>query len=322
MHDPMFSVVTCCYNQGEFLADNIEAVLAQDYPRFEHIVVDDGSKDNTREVCARYPHVKYIYQTNAGQSAALNRGFQEATGDIIAWVNSDDYFEPGTFARVAAEYETGDSHLIVCGASKVVNAKGDFLWLLKNGWVPFKRLLLHPRLYPYNGWTVMPCQPSTFFHRDLIKDCGLLDTSLKYAMDYDLWLRAMRRGYHFRYVPQVFSSYRYHATSNSNQGFDTFQPEWKRVSEAHYKALSHAEQRAVERWWAYARIESLFVRQHKKALRHYGERVGPHPAGEPLARRLAVFARACTIAPWLPVLFAWYLLVGSPEQRLMQYPPP
>ena len=86
-----FSVVTCCYNQGAFLGDCIESVLRQDYPNFEHIVVDDGSTDNTAEVCRRYPHVKYIHQKNAGQSAALNRGFQEAKGDVIAWVNSDDY---------------------------------------------------------------------------------------------------------------------------------------------------------------------------------------------------------------------------------------
>lgn len=100
---PMISVVTCCYNQGRYLGENIESVLAQRYASFEHIVVDDGSTDETRDVCARYPHVRYIYQENAGQSAALNRGFREARGEIIAWLNSDDCYEPGAFERVARE---------------------------------------------------------------------------------------------------------------------------------------------------------------------------------------------------------------------------
>ena len=98
---PMFSVVTCCYNQGEYLGYNIESVLAQDYSGYEHIVVDDGSTDTTRQVCERYEHVKYIYQENAGQSAALNRGLGEARGEIIAWLNSDSITSPRLY-RITA----------------------------------------------------------------------------------------------------------------------------------------------------------------------------------------------------------------------------
>lgn len=317
MPPPKFSVVTCCYNQGRFLPDCFESVRAQRYEPFEHIVVDDGSTDNTREICSRYPHVRYIHQANAGQSAALNRGFAEATGEVIAWVNSDDYYEPGAFARVAREMEGADPRRIVAGAAKVVDTDGRYLWMLKNGRVSFTRLLMHPRLYPLNGWTVMPCQPSVFFHRRLYEEIGPLDTSLKYGMDYDYWLRALRRGYSFHYVPQIFSDYRYHATSHSNQGFDTFLKEWQDVSARHLAALSAPQRAWTEIWWAYARVESLFVRRHKSALQNMAQALAAergrglhrHPWPHMLA--------ATTQAPWLAVMFVWHKLRGSPEQRLL-----
>ena len=161
MSPPTFSVVTCCYNQGQFLPDCFAAVAAQRYPQVEHIVVDDGSTDDTRAICARYPHVRYIHQANAGQSAALNRGFAEATGDIIAWVNSDDYFAPGAFRRVARELDPARGRWIVAGAAQVVDAAGGFQWLLPNGPVPWLRLLFHPELYRRQGHTAMPTSGDT-----------------------------------------------------------------------------------------------------------------------------------------------------------------
>jgi glycosyltransferase involved in cell wall biosynthesis len=298
---PVFSVVTCCFNQGQFLKENIESVLAQDYPRFEHIVVDDGSTDNTRAVCAAYPHVRYIHQANAGQSAALNRGFQEAKGDIIAWVNSDDFYEPHAFKTVARELRPDLSRLIVAGAAKVVNAQGHYQWMLRNGNVSFFRLLFHHRLYPFNGWTVMPCQPSVFFHRAVLEKLGLLDTKLRLAMDYEYWLRALRAGFSFHYVPQFFSLYRYHATSNSNQGFDTFAGEWKQVSDRYYRQLSAGEQTRAELWWKLARVECFFVQRDKAAYGYCLQRFGPDPSTHPLAPRILVTLRAMLIAPWVPL---------------------
>jgi glycosyltransferase involved in cell wall biosynthesis len=310
---PMFSVVTCCYNQGPFLATCIESVLKQRYPSFEHIVVDDGSTDDTAAVCARFPHVRYIRQANAGQSAALNRGFLEAKGDIIAWCNSDDYYEPHAFHTVARELDPARGRWIVAGAAKVVDAKGQFMWMLPNGNVPFFRLLFHHRLFNHNGWMVMPCQPSVFFHRTVREQIGLLDTTLKYGMDYEYWLRALRAGFRLHYIPQIFSDYCYHATSNSNQGWDKFYPEWKAVSDRHYAALPRAVQRRAERWWRYARLESIFVKADKCAYQHYLQRVGWQPHLHPLHKRLLVLARAMLIAPWVPLTL---LVRPAIERRL------
>ncbi len=264
-----FSVVTCCYNQGRYLRDNIESVLGQRWPEFEQIVVDDGSTDDTAAVCARYPHVRYIRQENMGQSAALNRGFREARGEIIAWLNSDDYYEPGAFERVAREIGRLRAGRLVTGAVRRVDEAGAEILTLRKGRVPFYRLLLHPRIHSINGRTSMPCQPSTFFHRELFEKLGPLDTTLVYAMDYDYWLRAFEAGYRFFYVPQIFSNYRFHSTSHSNQGWETFMGEWAAVSERHLRGLSPRRRRRAKRWWNYLRAETAVLRW-VRAARHAG----------------------------------------------------
>lgn len=315
---PRISVITVSYNQAQYLPDAIETVLKQNYPDFEHIVVDGGSKDNSREVCARYPHLQFIELPNSTQSECLNLGFEKATGDIIAWVNSDDYYEPGVFHLVAREMRAAPDRNIVCGAAKVVNADGGFMWILPNGRVPFFRLLFHPRLYPHNGWMVMPCQPSVFFRREVYAKIGPLEPKLRRAMDYEYWLRMMSHGYRFHYVPRILSDYRYHQTSHSNQGFDTFLDEWKAVSKRYYDALPGWKKVLGELWWLYARVECEFVKRHKAALQHMAVRLGHNPSAHPRHKRWLVMLRACAIAPWLPVLFAKHLLQGGTyEQQLM-----
>lgn len=262
---PMISVVTCCYNQGRYLRDNIGSVLGQRWPEFEHIVVDDGSTDETPEVCARYPHVRYVRQENTGQSAALNRGFREARGEIIAWLNSDDYYEPGTFERVAREIGRLRRREIVTGDARLVDEAGGELRVLGKGPVSFRRLLNHPSLHARGGRTSMPCQPSTFFHRELSEKLGPLDTTLVYAMDYDYWLRAFEAGYRFFYVPQIFSNYRFHPTSHSNQGWETFMGEWTAVSERHYLALTPFRRRLADCWAGYLRLETAALQRVRAA---------------------------------------------------------
>jgi glycosyltransferase involved in cell wall biosynthesis len=321
---PRFSVVTCSYNQAQFIGETIESVVRQGHPSFEHIVVDGGSKDNSREVCARYHSVRFILAPGTTQSEALNIGFAEARGEIIAWLNSDDYYEPGAFAVVDRAIDPSRHRWIVAGAAKVVNQDGGYMWMLRNGRVPLARLLHHADIYPFTGWTVMPCQPSVFFHRRVLEDVGPLDGQLRRAMDYDFWLRMLVKGYTFHYIPRILSSYRYHATSHSNQGFDTFLDEWKRVAKRHRDALPKWRQLLVDLWWVYGRLESPIVGRHKAALQHIARGLHDHPEWRTRAGRLRLAAEASLRAPWLPIRFAWYALVGTTEQRLLarsQEPP-
>lgn len=247
---PKFSVVTCSYNQGCFIADTIESVLAQKYPLFEHIVVDGGSRDNSREVCARYPHVRFIDAPGTSQAQALNLGFREVTGDIVAWVNSDDYYEPHAFRIAAASISPADGVYIATGGSRVVDAAREQLWIMPNGPVERNRLLFHPRLYRRKGRMCMPCQPATFFHRHVLDTLGPLQEDLNYGMDYEYWLRALYRGFSFHYVAEILADYRYHSASKTVEaGFDKFLPEWDRVSESYIRRLSPAARLAAEAWW-------------------------------------------------------------------------
>jgi hypothetical protein len=116
----------------------------------------------------------------------------------------------------------------------------------------------------------------------------------------------MMAGYTFHYVPQIFSNYRYHATSHSNQGFDTFQGEWIDIMNRYLGKLPPWHRLLIESWWhLYGRIECLFVRRHKAAIQHIAERFGHAPQAHPLSSRAMVMLRAATIAPWIPVALAW-----------------
>ena len=246
------SVVTCCYNQGSFLAANIESVLSQKYPVLEHIVVDDGSTDDTQAVCLRYPQVTYVHQKNAGQSAALNNGFARAKGDVIVWLNSDDALAPGALDAAIPRIDPGQGVYIVMGHADAVAPDGEFLWKMRTRQPDFMRLLFHPLLYRKRGIVCMPCQPALFFHRKVYETIGPLDCSLKYGMDYDYWLRAFEAGFSFTHLDHVLALYRYHPASNSAQGFDLFLPEWTRVAEAHLRKLSTAGRVRAE--WARIRF--------------------------------------------------------------------
>ena len=116
---PVISIVTPSYNQGQFLEETIESVLAQDYPHVEYIVINDGSTDNTEEILQRYTgRIRWYSQPNRGQSATINRGFTLATGDIFNWLNSDDYYLPCALLAIAEAYIKNPGSLI---AGNVIN---------------------------------------------------------------------------------------------------------------------------------------------------------------------------------------------------------
>ena len=151
------------------------------------------------------------------------------------------------------------------GGVKLVDEDGGVIRLLRKGGVSFHRLLFHPMLHLHGGRGCMPCQPSTFFHRSVFEELGLLDTGLVYAMDYDYWLRAFLAGYRFRYIPQIFSDYRFHPSSHSSLGWDTFLKEWNPVSDRIYRSLDWRRRRAADLWWCYLRAETSLLKRMRAA---------------------------------------------------------
>ena len=106
---PRISIVTPCLNMGAFIEDAIRSVQSQAYPNFEHIIVDACSSDNTLDVLKRYPHLRWVSEKDRGQSDGLNKGFRMATGNIVGWLNADEYYLPGAFHAVAYASEANPS---------------------------------------------------------------------------------------------------------------------------------------------------------------------------------------------------------------------
>jgi glycosyltransferase involved in cell wall biosynthesis len=204
---PLVSIVTPAYNQAAFLPETIETVLTQDYPRVEHIVIDDGSTDNTREILSSYSG-KLIWesQPNQGQTPTINKGWQRSTGDIITWLNSDDTYLPGAISKAVEYLQQHPDVDIVYGDTLLTQADGTPIERMKASEFSYRAMVA-------NCHNPIP-QPSAFIRRKVMEDVGLLDPHYYYFMDWDFWLRA---GIHhsFAYFPELLSTYRLHEDSKT-----------------------------------------------------------------------------------------------------------
>lgn len=184
--EPLISVITVSYNHAEYLQKNIDSVLEQNYANFEHIVIDGGSTDETVEILKKYPHLNWISEADRGQSHALNKGFKKAQGEIIAWLNSDDYYPPGVFKKVASYLKQLP---IVMGACEVrYPDRVEIVPNIERNWFD---------LLKYWVYDSSLSQPAIFFRRSILEEVKLpngdyIDEQLNYCMDLDLWLRIAR----------------------------------------------------------------------------------------------------------------------------------
>jgi glycosyltransferase involved in cell wall biosynthesis len=176
------SVVTPSYNQGRFLRKTMESIHSQGYPALEHVVIDGGSTDDSVEVIRSYEEsISYwVSETDDGQTDALAKGFAQATGDILCWLNSDDLFESSTLWEVAGYFEAHPHVDFVYGDSTWIDEEGRvikpkkehgfsrFVWMYDHDYIP---------------------QPSAFWRRRLYEQVGGVNPSFDLAMDSDLWIR-------------------------------------------------------------------------------------------------------------------------------------
>jgi glycosyltransferase involved in cell wall biosynthesis len=180
------TVVTPSYNQAEFLEDTLRSVLDQHYPDLEYIVMDGGSTDGSTDILERYASSFAHLQSgrDGGQTDALIQGFRRATGDILAWLNSDDTYEPGTLAEVADYFARHPDVNFIYGDALWVDRAGRKLRRKRE--IPFSRFIWL-RTYNY-----IP-QPSAFWRRSLYEAAGGLDPTFSLAMDSDLFARFAER---------------------------------------------------------------------------------------------------------------------------------
>jgi glycosyltransferase involved in cell wall biosynthesis len=193
---PRISIVTPSFNQGEFIERTILSVLSQNYPNLEYIVMDGGSTDASPQIIARYADrlAYWESQPDRGQSHAINKGFARATGEILGWLNSDDWFEPGALVRVAEEATRFPDEGAFVGEGRVVDPAGNVRLHKKPGELSFEAFCRW-----LDGDFFM--QPACFFRRSAWEASGRLDESLHLSLDLDLWLRMVRR-VQFRAIDQ------------------------------------------------------------------------------------------------------------------------
>jgi glycosyltransferase involved in cell wall biosynthesis len=223
---PRITVVTPSLNQSAYLEGTIVSVLSQDYPNLEYIVVDGGSTDGSVEIIEKYAdHLAFwCSEPDRGQSHAINKGFARATGDILAWLNSDDYYEPDALRAVADVY---------CNAPHTVMVYGDCYMLYPDGRTTLKRKISFDRNICLYSYLMVP-QPSAFWRRDVYEAVGDLREDLQCAMDYDLFLKLA----HYcptgiRHLRTPLSTYRLHHGSKSLSLVRQFALEWSRVRSSH-----------------------------------------------------------------------------------------
>ncbi|TWT66197.1 glycosyltransferase family 2 protein [Allorhodopirellula solitaria] len=231
---PRITVVTPSFNQGEFLEETIRSVLLQDYPNLQYIVVDGGSTDRSGEVLDRYAHciTHVIREPDNGQSDAICKGLDRATGVLFNWINSDDRLAPGTLWELASQFDA--KHDLYAFRVAVEDANGrtpsntDSLMVNRN---LSAMAMLRCDRYSFS-------QPGLWFRMDALWDCGGIDRTLNYGFDWDLIVRYLSEHPRVQYSDSIGAMFRLHEqsktmveTSKADAAENRFQQENDRIRE-------------------------------------------------------------------------------------------
>jgi glycosyltransferase involved in cell wall biosynthesis/GT2 family glycosyltransferase len=241
---PKISIVTATYNQGDYLEETLRSVLSQGYPNLEYIVVDGASTDDTPAILKRYEDrlSRWISEKDKGQADALDKGFRLATGDILAWLNSDDLYLPDTLMRVALAFDAYETDM-VSGGCALVQGKSKTPFRIHHNALPFGQPISLPidRLLNVDGYWQKGdffYQPEVFWSRDIWSRSGSrVDGGLFYSMDYELWVRLARAGAKIVHVPDVLALFRMHDSQKTSGEDLPFLGELRRVSEEFMRGL-------------------------------------------------------------------------------------
>jgi len=218
---PLVSIVTPSFNQAKYLEQTILSVLEQDYPHLEYIIVDGGSTDGSQEIIQRYSArlAWWVSEPDQGQTDAINKGFNRAQGEIYAWLNSDDTYLPGAVLEAVEYLRTHPEAGMVYGDANLTDEKGEIIGRFPTRQTDFHRLR--------RGYVHIP-QQSAFFRASLWKQVEPLDTSIYFAMDYDLWVRISRLA-PLKYHPRNWANFRLHSSGKTTVSDERCWPEMVRI---------------------------------------------------------------------------------------------
>jgi glycosyltransferase involved in cell wall biosynthesis len=218
--DPLVSIITPSYNQAKFLEKTIRSVIDQDYPSIEYLVVDGNSTDGSQATIKRFEsRIRWwVSEPDQGQAEAVNKGLSRVRGDIVAWLNSDDFYLPGAIRKAVEAFQKNPDSALIYGDVLAVNAVGEEL--------------NHMR---YRQWGLVDLmefniigQSSVFINRQAIDRSGFLDMAFHLLLDHQLWLRLAQTG-PILYLPELLSGAHYHAQSKNSAKASEFGREAFRI---------------------------------------------------------------------------------------------
>ncbi len=271
---PAVIVVTPSYNQAQFLEETIRSVLLQGYPNLDYMVIDGGSKDGSVEIIRRYePWLTYwVSEPDLGQADAINKGLGRSTGDIAAWLNSDDVYTPNALREMSSYFAIHPDAAVIYGDADFIDVTGKHT----------SRFRAQPFRPPQMFFDHFIPQPSAFIRRPAFDRAGGLDTLLHFCMDYDLWLRIALLG-RLDYLPRVWSSYRVHAAS---KGSNLQALRWAETAQILSKFFARTDldkawrryhDEAIGRAHWHAVVEYYRAHNDEKTSEHLGHALGCHP---------------------------------------------
>ncbi|MCL4273421.1 MAG: glycosyltransferase [Anaerolineales bacterium] len=222
---PLVSIVTPSFNQAAYLEETIQSVLAQDYPRIEYIVIDGGSTDGSVGVIQKYQSslAFWVSEQDKGQTDAINKGFNRAKGDILAWINSDDTYNPKAVGEAVLYLMENPDVAMVYADCDFIDEQGRVIGKFASRQTDYQKLR--------KGYVHIP-QQTMFFRAKYWKEVGPLDPSFYFAMDYDLWVRIAARA-PIKYLPgRTWANFRIHTSSKTNVNDERG---WKEMLRVHYR---------------------------------------------------------------------------------------
>lgn len=267
---PLISVVTPSLNQGAYIEENIKSVRGQNYPHFEHIIIDGGSTDGTIDILKKYDHLIWVSEKDKGQTEAINKGFKRANGEIIGWLNSDDCYEPDAFFTIVRELNKAGGKYIVFGDCNLIDKKGDRIGYCK-GRLPHPNNFIK---YWEKNYTIP--QPAVFFYKDILHKIGYLDENLHYVMDYDFWLRISKH-YQLHYIKEPIAKMRIHDRAKSSLSYEVFEREWFKILRKYWKEsfsihylkyllMAQNFRSNLMRIYAYSKMEEFSLKEFRKRI--------------------------------------------------------
>jgi glycosyltransferase involved in cell wall biosynthesis len=202
----LISVITPTLNGAAYLCDCLDSVGSLPGADVEHIVVDGGSTDRTIEIVRSSTSAILLERPGSNQARAINVGLRASRGEVVAWLNADDRYQPGALRFVADRFAADPTLDVLYGDCDVIDAQDRPLWREKPGTYDFKRLLRRGNYI---------AQPAVFLRRRVLDQVGYLDESFECGMDLEMWLRL--KGCHVDYFPEVLADFRWHPDSKTSR---------------------------------------------------------------------------------------------------------